>query len=154
MPKRDVLVVDDVPEILELFRTLLRRVRSFDIDLALEVDSARALDLVARRPFDLVVNDFRMRQVDGIEVLRAARAANPEGRRVLMTGYNEVPASMDRIRSAAIDAYVQKPLKSQELLLLVRDLLSGDEGAIEAAHADAREVEASASMDRATGRAG
>lgn len=142
--KREVLVVDDVPEILELFQGLLRRVRKFDVSLAIEVNSARALDLVASKKFDLVVSDFRMRQVDGIEVLRAAREANPEGRRILMTGYNEVPASLERIQSAAVDAYVQKPLKSQDILILLNDFLEGNPEALAAARAQAREVESTA----------
>jgi DNA-binding NtrC family response regulator len=144
---REVLVVDDVPEILELFQGLLRRVRRYYVKTTTEVNSQRALELVSQRKFDLVVSDFRMRQVDGIEVLRAAYQANPEGRRVLMTGYNEVPTSLERIRSASVDAYIQKPLKSQDLLILLDAFLANDTEAIKTARAHAREVEATATLE-------
>lgn len=139
---REILVVDDLPEICDFFTALLRRLRDFDVRLTTETNSAAALDLVRERAFDLVVSDFRMKQVDGIEVLTAARHRNPSGRRILMTGYNEIPTSVDRIREADVDAYIQKPLRSQDLLLLVVDFLNGSERAIEACRAHARELEA------------
>lgn len=138
-----MLVVDDVPEILDLFRGFARRIHRVPVALTTEVNSRRALDLVAENRYDLVVSDFRMRQVDGIEVLRAARISNPNGRRILMTGYNEVPASLERVREASIDAYIQKPLQSQELLLLLSDFLDEGSAAIETARAQARKIESS-----------
>jgi two-component system response regulator HydG len=144
---RQILVVDDLPEIGDFFRALMRRMKDFDIQITTEVNSQRALELVEERTFDLVISDFRMRQVDGIEVLSAARKKNPDGLRVLMTGYNEIPTSMERIRGAKIDAYVQKPLRSQDVLLLIFDLLSGNAVALERCRADARELEVMGSRE-------
>lgn len=151
---REILVVDDLPEIGDFFKALMRRLREFDIHLHTEVDSARALETVRQRPFDLVVSDFRMRQVDGVEVLRAAYEKNPRGCRILMTGYNEIPTSMDRIREAQIDAYIQKPLKSQDLLLLIFDFLNGNQEAIESSRRYAREMESMGAREEAQGPAG
>ncbi|MEA3200023.1 MAG: hypothetical protein QOE90_1451 [Thermoplasmata archaeon] len=139
-----VLVVDDVPEILDLFKGLMRRVRVMPVQLVTEVNSQRAKELAASEPFDLVISDFRMRQVDGVEVLLAACGRNPSGRRVLMTGYNEVPTGIHRIQAARIDAYVQKPLRSQEVLQLVLDMLQGSAAALDDSRARAREMESSA----------
>jgi DNA-binding NtrC family response regulator len=148
---REVLVVDDLPEIGDFFKALIRRLREFDIHLTTEVNSARALEMVSERPFDLVVSDFRMRQVDGIEVLRAAYDKNPRGLRILMTGYNEIPTSVDRIRAARVDAYIQKPLKSQDLLLLIFDFLNGNVEAIESCRRYAREMETLGAREEAEG---
>ena len=148
---REVLVVDDLPEIGDFFKALIRRLREFDIHLTTEVNSARALEMVRERPFDLVVSDFRMRQVDGIEVLRAAYEKNPKGLRILMTGYNEIPTSVERIRDARVDAYIQKPLKSQDLLLLIFDFLNGNKEAIESSRRYAREMETMGAREEARG---
>ena len=144
---REVLVVDDLPEIGDFFRALMRRMHEFDIHLTTEANSEKALDLVNKNGYDLIISDFRMRQVDGIEVLTAARGHNPDGLRVLMTGYNEIPTSMDRIRQARIDAYVQKPLRSQDILLLIFDFLNGNRSAIDACRREARELEAMGSHE-------
>ncbi|HEX2021171.1 MAG TPA: response regulator [Candidatus Thermoplasmatota archaeon] len=137
-----LLVADDIPEIGELFTDLLERLRGFDVQLTTEADSRAALELARTRPFDVVVSDFRMGEVDGVEVLRAARLANPSGRRVLMTGYQEIPAPMSRIREANVDAYLQKPLRGRDLLVLLGDLLRADPDVLEACRREARRVEA------------
>ncbi len=139
--ERRVLVVDDMPEICDYFTSLAKRIRGFNVHLMTEVNSARALDLVKAQRFDLVVSDYRMREVDGVEVLQAAREHYPSGHRILMTGYNEIPTSIDRIRQADVDAYIQKPLKSQDLLLLLLDFIKENPQAIAACRAQARELE-------------
>jgi DNA-binding NtrC family response regulator len=139
---REILVVDDLPEICAFFTSLLRRLREYDVKLTTETDSAAALEVVQNKPFDLIVSDFRMRQVDGVEVLSAARHANPQGKRILMTGYNEIPTSVERIREADVDAYIQKPLRSQDLLLLIFDFLNENPRTLDSCRAHARELEA------------
>lgn len=136
------LVVDDIPEICSMYRAIFRRIRGIDVELVVETDPEEAIRQIRESgPFDLVVSDFRMKGADGIDVLTAARERSPNGRRVLMTGYNEIPASIDRIRSARVDAYLQKPLKTQELLIMVSDLLAGDDAAIATYRSHAGELE-------------
>ena len=148
---REVLVVDDLPEIGDFFKALMRRLREFDIHLTTEVNSQRALEMVREKPFDLVVSDFRMRQVDGVEVLKAAHDRHPRGLRILMTGYNEIPTSVERIRLAHVDAYIQKPLKSQDLLLLILDFLNGNQDSIDTHRRYAREMEDLGAKEEAQG---
>src|SRR5581483_1381816 len=149
---REVLVVDDLPEIGQFFMGLLRHLKGFDIKLTTETDPERAIALLRERRFDLVVSDFRMKGRDGVDVLEAALASNPMAGRILMTGYNEIPAPVSRIRKARIDAYVQKPLRAQDLLLLIFNFLHHDAEAIEVCRRAAREMEALGDReDRASG---
>ncbi|HWH08602.1 MAG TPA: response regulator [Candidatus Thermoplasmatota archaeon] len=136
-----VLVVDDLPEICAFFRDVRRRIRSMDVHLETETNSQRAIERIQAEPFDIVVSDFRMREAHGIDVLRAARQANPDGHRILMTGYNEIPAPMDHIQDAHVDAYIQKPLETQELLLVLLSFLRADQRSIEEFREHAREME-------------
>lgn len=146
-PAVRMLVVDDLPEICAFFRDVRRRIRTVDVDLVTETNSQRAIDQLRMGRFDLVVSDFRMREAHGIDVLRTARQANPVGHRILMTGYNEVPAPMDHIRDAAVDAYIQKPLDTQDLLLTLLSFLRGDASAIADFREHARELERVASQE-------
>lgn len=149
LPEKSVLFVDDVPEILHVLTAVAARVRPANLRVFAERDGARALDLVRSRPFDLVVSDFRMREVDGIEVLQAARRANPGGYRVLITGYNEIPTSIHRICDAGVDAYFQKPIHAQQLLLVLHDFLRVNAAAIAAWRAQARHLESLALLEEA-----
>lgn len=138
---KHVLVVDDIPEICNMYRAVFRRVRAPEVALEVETDPEEAIRKIRMGHYDLVVSDFRMRGSDGVDVLTAAREHYPDGRRVLMTGYNEIPTSIDRIRSARIDAYLQKPLKTQDLLIMMNDLLRNDKEAVAAYRAQAEELE-------------
>jgi DNA-binding NtrC family response regulator len=138
---REILVVDDLPEIGQFFTGLLRHLKGFDIKLTTETDPERAIRLLGERRFDLVVSDFRMKTRDGVDVLEAALASNPAAGRILMTGYNEIPTPMLRIRRARIDAYIQKPLRAQDLLLLLFNFLQNDPETLDRCRRAAREVE-------------
>lgn len=138
---KEVLVVDDLPEITEFFESLVRRLHDFRIHLTTETDSAKALELVQRKPFDLVVSDFRMADVDGARILAAASEQNPRGRRIMMTGYNEIPTDVRRLRAAQVDAYLQKPLKTQDLLLMILDFLHENPSSLDQCRRHARDLE-------------
>jgi len=113
-----ILVIDDVPEICEFYREACRRVRA-PVDLVTETDGRRALDLVRAEAFHLVVSDYRMAMANGLEVLTAARERSPRCYRILMTGYNEIPADEDEVRAAGVDAYLQKPFQVHELVSML-----------------------------------
>jgi two-component system response regulator HydG len=138
---RSILLVDDVREIADQVVAVLKRTREFDVRFTTETSGARALDLARATPFDLVISDYNLGASNGIEILSAARARNPDGLRVLMTSYNEIPSELARIREASIDAYVQKPLKGHDLLLLLLGLLRRDEDLLAATRRASREIE-------------
>lgn len=137
-----ILVVDDVPQICDFFRRTLGQFGATGLELETETDAARALKRVQGEPFDLVISDYRMSGPDGIDILLAARRRNPEGGRVLMTGYGEVVAPMETIRAADVDAYIPKPVDPAELQLLVQAMLYSDAGALATVRAGARAIEA------------
>jgi DNA-binding NarL/FixJ family response regulator len=61
--------------------------------------------------------------LDGVDVLRASRSRNPGGRRVLFTGYNEVPTAAARMDEAKPDVILHKPIGPVEFVRAVRALL-------------------------------
>lgn len=130
-PTRSLLIVDDVPEILQLFERLLRTFKAFPLEVVTEADPEAALALVGRREFDIVLSDFRMPRVDGIAVLRAARERNPNGRRVLMTGFNEIPATDAQIAAAGLSARLKKPVGGAFLIEFLQACFSDDPHALD-----------------------
>lgn len=107
-----ILIVDDVPEILEFFARVASAFRTRPVEIVTTSDPAWALGSLDERSYDVVVSDYRMPRVNGIDVLRRARATNPQGRRVLMTGYNEVPATFAEIEAAGLSARLKKPVNA------------------------------------------
>lgn len=72
--------------------------------------------------YDLVVTDLKMKKVDGLEVLRAAKSANPSAEVVLITAYGTISTAVQAIRDGAYD-YVTKPFRHQEILKVAKKAL-------------------------------
>lgn len=69
--------------------------------------------------YDLVVTDLKMKKVDGLEVLKAAKAGNPSTEVVLITAYGTISTAVQAIRDGAYD-YVTKPFRHQEILKVAK----------------------------------
>lgn len=118
-----VLLVDDESNVLSALRRVLRRE-------AIRIESARnareALEWIAGHSVDLVISDQRMPGMTGIELLTAIRARQPEGRRVLLSGWtSEIPkADLD---AAGLFCILAKPWEATKLRSCVRRAVGIDE---------------------------
>jgi DNA-binding NtrC family response regulator len=109
-----VLVVDDK----ENMRKLLAKILADGYAVETAEDGARALSLVATRPFDVVVSDIRMPGADGFELLRAVKARAPDTEVVLMTGYATVADAVRAMKEGAFD-YLEKPFDPDAALAVI-----------------------------------
>ncbi len=75
--------------------------------------------LLGQTPYDLVVTDLKMKKVDGLEVLKAVKAANPLTEVVVITAYGTISTAVQAIREGAYD-YVTKPFRHQEILRVAK----------------------------------
>jgi DNA-binding NtrC family response regulator len=82
----------------------------------------QALVELAAGPFDLVLTDLRMPDVDGIAVLRGARARTPPIEVVMMTAFGTADGAVEAMKAGAAD-YLVKPFAMDELRLRLRRLL-------------------------------
>jgi two-component system response regulator HydG len=74
----------------------------------------RALALIADDGFDLVITDLVMHEVDGMEILRRAREADPEAEVIVVTGHGTIETAVQAIRQGARD-FITKPPNIVEL---------------------------------------
>lgn len=140
-PPRRLLVVDDLPDVLDLLRGMARRIPGTRVQVVTALSGQRAMDLLRRERFDVVLSDQRMGPVDGLSVLAAARRVDPECRRILMTGYHDVPVPLDHVNEAAVDAYLAKPFRAQETIHLLEAFLLEHPLSIASGRARARFIE-------------
>lgn len=107
-----ILVVEDDPEMLALVGEHLEG-EGYAVE-----GTGRGADAIAKLrvgEFDVVLTDLKMPDVDGMEVLRAAREAQQEVAVILVTAFGTIEA----IRQGAYD-YVTKPFALGEISLLRR----------------------------------
>jgi two-component system response regulator HydG len=110
-----VLVVDDN---LEMARTISEGLLDRGYD-ALAIGSSR--DAAARlsdEPFDAVVTDLRMPNIDGLELLSVSRRLDADRPVIVMTAYSAIDAAVESIRRGAYH-YLTKPFKQDELAIFL-----------------------------------
>ena len=119
--KPAILLVEDDPSLIELVRYNLEAAA---FDVAVEMDGDGGLMAIRERDFDLVILDWMMPNMSGIEVVRQIRRMNDKRATpvIMLTARGE---ETDKIRGldAGADDYVVKPFSPAELVSRVRALL-------------------------------
>jgi DNA-binding NtrC family response regulator len=114
-----VVVVDDEEIVLASIRSLLHV--ETDYQVACFTDPRQALEHVRREGADLVLVDYLMEGMDGIQFLSRVREISPETTRVLLTGYADKESAVLAINSVGLFHYIEKPWENDKLLLVIRN---------------------------------
>ena len=111
-----VLVADDERSMRELLSIVLRR-EGYEVLIA--ENGADALAMLRRAPVDMLVSDVRMPDMTGVEVLRAAKQADPDIEGLIVTAFASYDTAVEAMRLGACD-YLTKPFDVEELKQKVR----------------------------------
>jgi two-component system response regulator HydG len=114
-PVRRVLVVDDR---IEMAETLADGLAARGYESEAVASGAAALARLATETFDVVVTDLRMPDIDGLELVAAARKSAPDTPIIVMTAYGAIDTAVESIRRGAFH-YLTKPFKTDELVLFI-----------------------------------
>lgn len=116
-----VLVCDDDELIVASLRGLFLLETDYELlEFTSPVEAARE---VARRPVDLVISDFHMPGMNGVEFLGKVRQAQPDAVRILLTGFADKENAIRAINEVGLYHYLEKPWDNENLLLIVRNAL-------------------------------
>ncbi len=115
----DVLLVEDKESLRRILRMTLEAA-GYSVTEA--GDARAAIDEIGRVPHKIVLTDLRMPHGSGIDVLRAAKAADNEVPVIVMTAYGSIDEAVQAMKDGAHD-FLQKPVDSNHLLLLVERAL-------------------------------
>ena len=111
-----MLVVDDELDFLE---TIVNRLKKRDINAVGVPSGEKALELINKEPFDVVILDIKLSGgMDGIETLREIKKIQPTAEVILLTGHAEVETAIEGKKLGAYD-YLLKPIKLEELMTKV-----------------------------------
>lgn len=113
--KLRVMIVDDEPIVGKRLTPALEK-NGFEVESFL--DPAEALGRLKEVKFDIVVTDFRMEELDGIQVLTHIMESCPETRVILITGYATVEVAREALVKGAFD-FIAKPFKPKELRAVI-----------------------------------
>jgi len=116
MSQLDILIVEDQAYQREILRDFLVN-EGHGVKEA--ENGEEALRLLTLKTFDLILLDFRLPGINGLEVLKEAKRLNPDAEVVVLTAYGTIETAVAAMKAGARD-YVTKPIDLEELSILIR----------------------------------
>ena len=121
-----ILVVDDEEPLGRALEKILQN-EGYTVDYV--TTGQGALDYLGRKPYDLLVSDLKLPDIDGMEVVRQAKGINPELQVLIITGYGSVPSAVRAMKLGAFD-YLSKPFTKNEFVDMVQGALKQINGPV------------------------
>jgi len=119
-PRWTILVVDDEPEVLRLFKRILS---TEDARVLAAQTGARALEIARTTRLDLAILDVKLPDVIGTEVLRRLRSIDERLPVIMVTSYGSAETVRTSMKLGAYD-YLTKPFDNQEIRRVTREALA------------------------------
>jgi len=106
-----LIIIDDEPIVGRRLKQIFEKM-GFDVEIF--TNSLAAVQFMKENPFDIVVTDFKMDELDGMEVLREAKRINPGARVIIITGYAKPETAKEAFKNGVFD-FMVKPFRLEEL---------------------------------------
>ena len=119
MIKGKIVVVDDERIVTSAFKTLLK-VEGFS-DAHFFNSPKDALDYLKDNQPDLVISDFLMPEMNGLEFLSEVKKLYPEVSKILLTGYADKENAIKAINEIGLYRYIEKPWNNDDLIINIKN---------------------------------
>ncbi len=112
-----VLIVDDEDMVITSIRAFLQLETEYSVHGY--TDSKAAAQHLQTNPVDVVVSDYLMPGMTGLQLLAKAKEYQPEAARVLLTGHADKQSAIKAINDVGLYQYLEKPWDNSQLLLVI-----------------------------------
>jgi DNA-binding NtrC family response regulator len=116
--KPSVMIVDDEDMVITSIKAFLQLETDFDVRGFTDPEEAAAY--ASNNPVDVVVSDYLMPKLNGIQLLAKVKDTQPETSRVLLTGHADKQSAIQAINEVSLFQYLEKPWDNSQLLLVVQ----------------------------------
>lgn len=120
-PKSRVLIVDDEADILDGLRDFLQA--KLPVEVVTVPNGQAGLDELRRQPIDLILSDYKMPGMNGLEFLAEAQRVRPVAARIMMTAFADLDLALQALNEARILHFFTKPIEPDQLLEVVGAIL-------------------------------
>jgi len=135
--RANILIVDD-EEVVRLSH--LRSLAGTDCYAKAAEDGHEALRVMEQHPFDVILLDLRMPDLDGLDVLKTIKDRWPESEVVIITGYPSINSAKEAVRLGAFN-YLEKPLGPDEIIKAANDAMTQKRWALRSDRKDRQATE-------------
>jgi two-component system, NtrC family, sensor kinase len=113
-----LLLVDDEENILRSIKRVLRHV---DLEIFTAPDAEKGLELFQQHSPEVVVSDFRMPGMNGVEFLSRIKVLAPKAQRIMLTGQADQLALEEAINRSEVFRFIAKPWDDAQLVLTIKN---------------------------------
>lgn len=117
-----ILVVDDEADIAEAVAAVIHADHP-DLEVVTAASGAEGLECLRQRAVALIITDFRMPAMDGLEFLEMARIIAPGTSRMMMTAFPDIDLATTALNQERISHFLLKPLKRKTIKAAVTEAL-------------------------------
>ena len=118
----NVLIVDDYKTMLRIIRNLLKQIGFDNVDEA--TDGSQALTLLREKNFGLVISDWNMEPMTGLQLLREVRADSQlKAMPFIMITAESKKENVVTAKEAGVSNYIVKPFNAQTLKMKLESVL-------------------------------
>ncbi len=116
-----VLIVDDEDMVITSVRAFLQLETEYEI--AGFTSPEQAAGYLRTNPVEVVVSDYLMPKMTGLQLLARAKELQPEAARVLLTGHADKQSAIQAINDVGLYQYLEKPWDNAQLLLVINSAI-------------------------------
>ncbi|HWO56124.1 MAG TPA: response regulator [bacterium] len=121
-PERQVvMIIDDEPMVIQSIKNFLTLETDYEV-LAF-TSPLEALTALQARPVDVIISDYLMPDLNGIDFFLRAKDIQPQATRVLLTGYADKENAIKAINDVGLYQYIEKPWENEDLRLVIRNAI-------------------------------
>ncbi|NIA28489.1 MAG: response regulator [Actinobacteria bacterium] len=102
---------------------MVQILQKMKLDVRDAEDGASGLKIIESRPVDLVVTDYRMSEMNGVEILEKVKQKSPQTEVMVITAYGSIDLAVEAMQKGAAD-FITKPFSHQEFRLKIERILS------------------------------
>ncbi|HEX2953718.1 MAG TPA: HD domain-containing phosphohydrolase [Bacillota bacterium] len=125
--KPTVIIVDDESMITTTLSTLIKMVLKINVKAFNDPVEALSSDDVISKKADLIISDFMMPGMNGLEFFKSVKEKNPDAVRILLTGYADKENAIRSINEIGLYYYMEKPWDNEALIKIIQNGLEKKE---------------------------
>lgn len=121
----NILIVDDYKTMLRIIKNLLSQLGFKNVDEA--TDGTMALEMMRTKTYGLVISDWNMEPMTGLELLKSVRSENPKHQDVpfIMVTAESKTENVIQAKEAGVNNYIVKPFNAETLKQKMESVLGG-----------------------------